>query len=223
MTNVFISLSVALASATACSQGTVNFQNNQTTLVSAGSVGQEAVIGGPPGSYYFGLLIAPPGTADPSQFSFADVYATNAAAGHLYGGSVVAVKGWGPATSMSFLVAGWSATLGHDWNQGWLSGTFGAPGYFGLSSVGTGASGGPSGGVPSIALPLFGPSGSGSIATGWNLAPVPEPSTAALGALEVAIIILFRRNREHSQAPKPFKPFERQTDTTTSLGPRPAV
>jgi hypothetical protein len=96
---------------------------------------------------------------------------------------------------MSFLVAGWSSTLGHDWNQGWLSGNFGAAGYFGLSSSGTGTAGGPSGGVPAPGWPLFGPSGSGSIATGWNLAPVPEPSVAVLATIGAATLLFYRRRK----------------------------
>ena len=84
-----------------------------------------------------------------------------------------------------WLVAGWSASLGHDWNQAWMSGSFASSGYFGLSMLGVGAAGGPAGGVPAPALPLF--SFGTSIMNGWNLEPVPEPSAA---------LVMLRRLRE---------------------------
>jgi hypothetical protein len=126
-------------------QGTINFVNTPTTLVSAGGAGGQTVISDPPGSYYFGLLIAVPGATDPNQFMFTGLHATNHGAicpGQFNGGSNVAVQGWAPFTTMSFLVAGWSLSLGHDWNQQWPSGNFSAPGYFGLSTIGTGLAGG---------------------------------------------------------------------------------
>jgi hypothetical protein len=199
MKRAFASFSAALTVATAWCQGTVNLHNPPAILISAGPVGQEMPIGGPPGSYYFGLLIAQPGTADPRQFTFSGVYATNAGPnepGRLNGGDVVAVQTWPTGTTMSFLIAGWSSSLSHDWNQQWLSGSFGSAGFFGLSSIATETAGGPSGGVPVISpLLLGGPAG---IPTGWNLAPVPEPSTAALGVIAAATLLFSRRGRKYS-------------------------
>jgi hypothetical protein len=100
---------------------------------------------------------------------------------------------------MSFLVAGWSSTLGHDWNQQWLSGNFAAIGFFGLSTIATGDAGGPSGGIPYVALPLFGGS---TIQTGFNLNPVPEPSAVSLFALAAATLTFKHRSRKwRSNAP----------------------
>jgi hypothetical protein len=197
MKKACVCLSISFVAVTAFAQGTVTFRNTPTTLISSGPVGQEAVVAGPAGSYYFGLLIAPAGTTDPNQFAFTHTYATNGlevgfAPGRLFGGWSVQVPGRLPGMNMSFLVAGWSSTLGLDGNQGWLSGTFGAPGYFGLSSIGTGAAGGPSGGVPAPALPLFGPVGEIYINTGFNLDPVPEPPNASIAALGVLTPILYR-------------------------------
>src|SRR5579863_1569934 len=94
-------------------QGTVVFINAPTTLVSAGPMGQNAAIPGPPGSYYFGLLTAPPATTNPGQFTFAGVYATNTSSpGRLDGGEPAVVAGWLPGETRSFLVAGWSSSLG---------------------------------------------------------------------------------------------------------------
>jgi hypothetical protein len=90
---------------------------------------------------------------------------------------------------MSFLVAGWSASLGHDRNQQWMNGNFGGVGFFGLSGIGIGFPGGPSGGVPVPYLYLFGGMG---IQTGWNLSPVPEPSSACIAALGLLTLMLYR-------------------------------
>jgi hypothetical protein len=103
-------------------QGIVVFVNTPATLVSADPVGQGALIAGPPGSYYFGLLTAAPGTTNPTRFLFTGVYATNSAlAGRIGPASYVpTVPGWATGVTMSFLVAG----LGHDWNQQWINGSF---------------------------------------------------------------------------------------------------
>jgi hypothetical protein len=181
-------------------QGTVNFFNDAATLVSVGALGQQTPISEPPNSYYFGLLIAPAGTTNPSQFSFSTVYATNRGAafpGQLFGGVGVAVPGWPKGVLMTFSVAGWSSSLGHNWNQGWLMGDFGASGYFGLSSFATATPGGSGGGVPQGNLDLFGPV---TIASGWSLAPVlaiPEPSAAAIIATG-AMALMLKHHRKKS-------------------------
>jgi hypothetical protein len=196
MKDILLGVLLLLPVSRTFSQGTVVFANTPTTLVSAGPAGQNAIISKPPGSYYFGLLTAPPGTTDTSRFVFAGAYATNSAVPGYFAaapsGYSTAVPGWGEALTMSFLVAGWSSSLGHDWNQQWMSGDFGTIGCFGLSSIGTGETGGPAGGVPAAALPLFGPTGSTLITTGWNLDAVPEPSAAALLALGTAALLLRR-------------------------------
>jgi hypothetical protein len=197
MKRACVCLSISFVAVTAFAQGTVTFRNTPTTLVSAGTVGQEAVIAGPAGSYYFGLLVAPTGTTDPSQFTFADVYATNGLdvgliEGRLFGGYNIPVPVWPPGGIMSYLVAGWSATLGHDWNQGWLNGSFGFGGFFGLSPIAIGESGGGCiGQCP--AWPMFGGSG----LTGFNLAPVgvPEPTIVGLLSLGAVALLVFHRRR----------------------------
>ena len=192
-----VAFSVLFAAAPSFSQGWVNFVNGSTALVSVGGPGQSTLIAGPQGSYYFGLLTAPLGTTDPAQFAFTDVYATNRsdAPGRLYGGLDVGVPGWLPGDTKSFLVAGWSASLGHDWNAEWQSGIFAGTGYFGLSAIGSGYPGGP-GGVPTPGLQIFG--GFTGIQTGFNLLPVPEPSVLSLGIAGGALLLarLYRRIRK---------------------------
>jgi len=182
----------------AFAQGLVNFINSATSLSSATIAGNTAATSGAVGSWYYGLLIAAPGTTSPSAFTFSGVYATNlAAAGRLFGGNNIAVTGWAAGASMSYEVAVWSSSLGHTFQNSWLTGTFGASGNFGLSSIATGTSGG-AGTPASPAYNLFG--GATGIQSGFN-APavgggvVPEPTSMALLGLGAAGLLIFRRRK----------------------------
>ena len=188
---IFVALLLVLHGSWGFAQGTVDFYNTPATLVSAGPQGQESLISGTAGSYYFGLLIAPAGTADPTQFLFTGLYATNigsSSPGRLAGSLVAPVPKWGIGASMSFLVAGWSASLGHDWSEKWITGSFDNTGVFGFSSISTGIAGGP--GAPPISpLILFG--GVTGIQSGWNLSPVPEPSGFRLLVIGLLVAVCF--------------------------------
>jgi len=93
-------------------------------------------------------------------------------------------------------VAGWSASLGHDWNPAWLDGVFTTQGLFGISSLGTGlVGGGPGGLLPPFIL--FG--GATGIPTGFVLnfvGPVPEPSVLSLVSLGAAAMLCWRRTSD---------------------------
>ncbi len=172
---------LCLAACAVFGQGTVSFYNTPTSLISVGAVGQQNLITDPRDAYYFGLLIAPAGTAAVNQFTFSGLLAMNSGPGfpgRLLGGQNAPVPGWVPVTEMSFFVAGWSASLGHDWRQQWMDGVFSTSGYFGLSTIATGVSGGAGGGAPFSPLNLFG--GPTGIQEGFNLFPVPEPSAVTL-------------------------------------------
>lgn len=182
---------MAAVATAAFAQGVVKFANTSTTLVSQDG----AAITGPAGSYYFGLLTAAPGTTDPLQFTFSGVYATNTVTGRFQGGPNLglAVPGWAVNTSRSYMVAGWNAALGHDFNSAWLTTLPAVPGgYFGLSGIGTGSSGGlDENQVSWPALVAFGLSP--AISSGFSVAPVPEPTTLALAGLGAAALLIFRR------------------------------
>jgi len=181
----------------AFAQGLVNFFNSSSTLSSATVNGVSAATSGAAGSYYYGLLTAPTATG---PFTFSGAYATNlAVAGRFTGGANVAVTGWAAGATASYEVAIWSASLGHDFQAGWLTGNFGnapAGSVFGLSSIATGISGGA--GVPaSPSYNLFG--GATGIQTGFNAAEVggvvPEPTSMALAGLGAAALLIFRRRK----------------------------
>jgi len=181
----------------AFAQGLVNFFNSSSTLSSATVGGVSAATSGAVGSYYYGLLTS---TSPNGPFTFSGAYATNlAAAGRFTGGANVAVTGWAAGATMSYEVAIWSSSLGHDFQAGWLTGNFGtASGVFGLSGIATGASGGA--GVPaSPSYNLFG--GATGLQNGFNATPtgttpiVPEPTSMALAGLGAAALLIFRRRK----------------------------
>jgi len=127
MKKIIVAVLLAGCSTSVFSQGLVNFFNNATTLISSSGT----AIQGSPGTYYFALLTAPVGTTDPALFTFSGAYGTNqATAGRFTGGVNVPIPGWYPGTTRAFMVAGWSASKGHDWNSNWVIG-FGHEWYVG--------------------------------------------------------------------------------------------
>lgn len=194
MKKLVLTLCLVVTATAALAQGTVKFANTSTSLVSVGG----ASITGAAGSYFFGLLTAPVGTTDTRLFTFTGAYATNTVTGRLQGGpnTGVTVAGWPTDTQRAFLVAGWTANLGHDWNPAWLAGTYlGTVGeFFGLSGIGTGAPGGTDAlGNPVPVLVTFGAAPAITAGFGLNPVPVPEPTTLALAGLGAAALLIFRR------------------------------
>jgi len=178
----------------AYAQGLVNFFNNPSTLISSGGTATAAVAG----QYYFALLTAPANSTASSAFTFAGITATNlASAGRFTGGAGVAVAGWAAGDSRAFRVVGWSADNGSVFNPAWIaagsfSGYAGCPsGFWGVSDI---AASGIAGGGPQ-SLPNLNIFGSTSIAGGFNLVPVPEPTTMALAGLGAAALLIFRRRK----------------------------
>jgi len=179
-------LGVCAVTAGAFAQGTVQFFPTPGTLSSVNNNGNIAATSGAAGSYYYGLLTSatPTGT-----FTFTGNYATNLAAAGYFGGiAAQTVNGWAAGATMSFEVAMWSSSLGHNFNSAWLTmspNQFPATGFFGVSSVATGASGGL--GTPATpALPLFGASTISQGILGGGVGGVPEPSSMALAGLGAA-------------------------------------
>ena len=211
MKKIAITLSITAMAACAFAQGTVNFNNVPSQLINTNGLAnggtRGATAAGAAGTFYYGLFIAPVGqtiggVADlfSGPWTFTGTYGTNtAAAGRLSGGpgTGVPVTGWAGGTSADYVLAGWSANLGHDWAQV-MPLVQGGPGsyspsqFFGASLIGEGISGGGPLGQPVLAL--FGAAAPNI--QGFDLmAGVPEPTTFVLGGLGVASLLIFRRRR----------------------------
>jgi len=225
MKKLAVTLCLSAISVGAFAQGTVNFLNGTTTLTRTNGTGIGLGAGNttPGAGFYYAIFTASStitsATAQDllsSSWTFAGIYGTNTAAttGGRFsgGGNVATLQGWGAGVTNSYLVAGWSADLGHDWStiSAQLAGSSfsgGAyhgnnwartGGYFGLSSVGFGEAGGGANGIP--AFSLFGSTATAQgtpISSGFDLfaTQVPEPTTFALAGLGAAALVIFRRRK----------------------------
>lgn len=186
---------VALACATslASAQGLINWANTSATLISVNGSSM-AVRADAATTYNFGLFVAPMGTAAPAgvadaNWQFVAAYALNstaaAGAGRMLNPGVATVTGYGAGTSVNFIVRAWqSGSGGADWAAAMPGLT-----YIGTSSLGTAVLGGGVIGTPSA----FGIN-PGQI-SGFNVIPVPEPSSMVLAGLGAASLLLFRRRK----------------------------
>ena len=174
MKKLIVSLFVTALTTCAFSQGTVNFVNNPTTLISVGVPGNAVPTeANNSAAYYFGLLFASPGS---STFTFTGVYGTNQnAAGRFTGGNGVSVPGWEPGVLMDFRVAGWSADLGPVFNSSWLTQP---PNGFGLSMIASNWAGGTT--SNGQVLPNAGIFGGIAITEGFIITTLPAPSNLRL-------------------------------------------
>lgn len=184
-------------SALAFGQGQIIFQNTSVTLISTNSVlggAPTGAISGAIDSYYFGLFVAPSGTTEPSAFAFTGNYGTNTTTtGRLFGGTP-SIQDYPPGSTVSLLVRGWSANIGHDYADviAYLANpTFTA--WYGESQIGTNFLGLDNPPPP----PLFGLIDSGGIKQipGFTLEiySIPEPFTLALMGLGTVALLRFRR------------------------------
>jgi hypothetical protein len=194
---------VALACATsfASAQGLINWANTSGTLISLNGASMPFNSGGA-SAYNFGLFVAPVGTAAPdmggpgglagigdANWQFVAAYTVNSTAaaggGRMLNPGVATVTGFAAGTSVNFIIRAWqSASGGNDWAAA-------RPGitYLGTSALGSALLGGGAIGTPSA----FGV-GAGQIG-GFNVVPVPEPSSMALAGLGAASLLLFRRRK----------------------------
>jgi len=184
----------------AFAQGLIQFANGPTTLISYSPAGNTAAIpASTVGSYFYGLLI---GSSAAGPFTFANVLATNTAAGSKMGPATYqpAVTGWAAGATMFYEVAGWSSSLGTTFNNSWLTGNvpkpandpvWGTGGFFGLSSIASGVATA----SPAPPFPLFGGTGLPGFVLGSVGSVVPEPSSMALAGLGAAALLIFRRRK----------------------------
>jgi hypothetical protein len=184
-------------------QGVISWANTSSTLILLdpdGAGGQPPinlpVRAGASTTYDFALFLAPVGTAAPTgsddvNWQNAVAYTANstAAAGAgrmLNPGNATNTAGFGPGTSVQFIVRAWqSAVPGSTWDAAKTLG-FSAIGTSGLGTLIVGGGAFPTPSAFGVAVGQIG---------GFTVNPVPEPSSMALAGLGAASLLLFRRRK----------------------------
>jgi hypothetical protein len=205
-------------------QGTVNFANSASTLISAGGVAMP--VSGTT-AFNFALFLAPSTTVNASGQSttFTDpVFQTPTGVGNvnsaIAAGRVPTLNGYVTTGSgtVDFLVRGWSANAGSTWAQAlafWNNGSPAQDMWLGQSLIGNDLVLG-GGAIP--ATTLFG-LGSSQV-PGFNLVcmcyPFPEPSSTALAGLGVVSLLMFRRRKKSFHS---FTSSEAIRETILSVTP----
>jgi len=216
-----LTLAALLGTATVSfAQGYVSFANGSTSRVSTNGTLQAA---SPAGNWYYALLVAPStqNTLDSSSFAGWALAATGTntgVAGRLSGNNfdnnqAVAVNapGYSGSSTADFVVVGWSANIGTDWNlvrAGWLGSGSAAQAWAVQDPTKPGGAGGAYFGWSVVANDIllapalssynnvFGPTTSGQIPSlAMQFYSVPEPSTMALAGLGAAALVIFRRRK----------------------------
>jgi hypothetical protein len=173
----------ALVGMAAKAQGVVDFHNTGTTQITTNSLtGATGPILGA-GNYLFGLYVGPFGS--PLNSLSPVGLATNVSLPGLFGTSGNFVNAGFPAgTQLSFQVRGWSTFAGNSFEQ---ANAYAAGANFPIAYLGVSVPGFFT--VPgSGSVVLFG-TGPGQVG-GFQLTPIPEPSTTVLGLLGVLTLYI---------------------------------
>jgi len=227
MKKLAVTLCLAALATGAFAQGTVNFQNGVGLNISTNATatgGTSGVTGSGANGYYYALFIAPSSVTSVDAnyqdllgggWTYTNPGTNTGIAGRMSGGTGIGVPGWAPTATNSYVIVGWSASLGSSWAtvrselQGstfsggkWSGGAWAANGFFGGSVRGFGQAGGtdPNTGQSFLPFNLYGTTAtaSGTPVGGFSLfsvTPVPEPTTFALAGLGAAALVIFRRRK----------------------------
>jgi hypothetical protein len=208
MKKTIITLMAVGAMVSSYAQGTFNWGNSGTTLVSAGGVATPVLA---TSQFNFAVFFAPSGTVNAlnqnvplgdAVFTTTHGLNTNTTAiGRVSSrtGVIESSGALGAGSTVDFIIRGWSINAGAtyaqalaNWNNGSPLAGVGAGMYFGQSVVGNDfvLGGGP--------IPNSGIVGAGvNQVGGFNLTyfPAPEPSSMALAGLGAASLLIFRRRK----------------------------
>jgi hypothetical protein len=195
-------LSAGAMVASSFAQSQITFQNSAATAVLVNNGSTTTKMFGSVGTYDFGLYMGASGTSNITQMQLVDlVLSPNAPLSSSFNaglfsasptavaspGNVANTINFAAGTQYSFMIAGWAAAGGSNYNAAVSAGVLN-----GLSVLGfiTPTS------APSTPPNLFGV-GAGQVG-GFTLNPgaiVPEPATLAIGGLGAAALLMFRRRK----------------------------
>jgi hypothetical protein len=227
MKKLAVTLSLLAIAAGAFAQGTVNpgntgttrFQTNSTGI--GGGVGNAVAATGP--GFYYEVLTAPSTvtTVDASlqgliqsgtQWMDTGLRATNTAIAGAMAGAT-GVNNWGIGVSQSYIIVGWSGSLGTSWatvagelngaslvNNVWGGPNFTATGFLGATAIGWRQAGGVIGATTIPTASIFGTVDDAQgttikTPTSMYFVNVPEPTSFALAGLGAAALMIFRRRK----------------------------
>jgi hypothetical protein len=178
MKKLLILSACVLATAGALAQGTVNFANTPTTLITSLSTG----LGVPTGSMTVGLYYGVVGTTDPTIMTLLKTTGIAPVLGRYTGGTVTTPATTAGGAAAVFEVRAWSGAYAS--YEAAVAAGNSIVGRSGLVNVAV--TGNPAG------VPPTAPAGLGAPAfTVANV--VPEPSTIALGLLGLGALLIRRR------------------------------
>lgn len=191
----------ALVGATTLSfaQGTLLWNNTSGTLISLNGASTPARVDNAT-TVNLGIFIAPFGTAAPtgladSAWQFVGAYGLNSTAaaglGRMQNPGQAVISGFTAGSTVNFIIRGWQVAGGGvaaDW----------AAARNNLAAVGTSSLGFlilGGGAIPDSSA--FGTTSSATVQQvgGFNIVPVPEPSSMVLAGLGAASLLLFRRRK----------------------------
>jgi hypothetical protein len=191
---------LGLTVASAMAQGRVSFRNtastsfNLTTNNAAGTapgVMQSNLVA----QYRIGLYAAPTTGASSNSLTLISLITNSASpglVGKIFGADPLVLStaaGYSAGSQITFQIRAWSFAGGLTWDE--ANATIGSlDTQIGASAIGTAT---PTA-APSAAGPLFG-TAAGLLTSGFEIRPVPEPSSIALGLLGLGAIALFRRKK----------------------------
>lgn len=201
MKKLLLLAAISLATvASSFGQGTVIFNNNASTsynLTTNNATGTAPGVMSGANRYRVGLYAAVGTGVAEGSLQLVGLASNAIVAGKFNGGSgFILPSGFAVSAPITFQLRAWTLGAGTSYEEAQNTALSGNPldVALGRSPLGTTTPGGdtPSGPVPAGAL--FG-TAAGLLTSGFVVAPVPEPSTIALGLLGLGAIALFRRRK----------------------------
>jgi hypothetical protein len=234
MKTFLTTLSLVVTGATALAQnGTICIWDlskstyfHTNTIALGGSSGDALPVSG--GGYFYYEVLTAPTTVTTVDISLQDLLTSTWSdtgvsgtsltnpffAGRVTGLFAAPANHWAVAVQQSFIVVGWSATMGSTWAQVetelagaslisangsyyWSMPNFDGEGFLGATTVGSAIAGPADGGAPALLFAATSnPQTPVAITTTTELyTTVPEPATLAFASLGAAALIAFRRPR----------------------------